>query len=111
VEIVFIGSSIGLGGIVLRKIPELISLPDVVPEPETESFVAEVRARIGQIGFLKKFSPEILLQKILTKIRILSLKTDNKTSDLIQKLNDNSQKKKIKQDDNYWKKVKKATRS
>jgi len=52
---------------------------------------------------------EILLQKICSKIRILSLKTENKMADWLKKLRERSQRKKIKSEDNFWEELKKST--
>jgi len=108
VEIVFIGSSLGLGGIVFRKIPALSSLPE--SSTKTEDLGLKIKEKIKQIRFLENFSYELFLQKFLTKVRILSLKTDTKTFDWIQRLRENAQKKKIGENANYWKEIKKATR-
>ncbi|MEM4188766.1 MAG: hypothetical protein QXN56_06465 [Candidatus Hadarchaeum sp.] len=49
------------------------------------------------------------MQKILTKIRILSLKTDNKIFNWLQKLREDYKKKKIKKIENekFWEEIKK----
>ena len=66
--------------------------------------------RLGKVEIFRNFSYEKFLQKFLTKVRILSLKTDNKTSNWLKRLKDNTQRKKITEDDNYWDEIKKATK-
>jgi len=104
-KIIFTGSTLGLTGIILRKIPALITLPEITVEEE--SLYLRLKRKTKEINPLKNFSYEIFLQKILTKIRILSLKTDWKTFNWLQKLREKNQKKKIEKEDNYWEEVKK----
>ena len=66
-----------------------------------------MKERLKKLNPFRNFSYEIFLQKILTKIRILSLRTDNKTFNWLQKLREKNQKKKIEKEDNYWEEVKK----
>jgi hypothetical protein len=104
--IVLICSLIGIGIILFRKIPLLLELPETIPS----SFNWQnLFFKIKNLNPFKGISIEILLQKILSKIRILTLKTDNKTSSWLQKLREKSQKKKIQENDNYWQELKKST--
>lgn len=105
--VVFIGSLIGIVIIVLQKIPVLLELPETSPTPFNWK---ELLIKIKNLLPLRDFSFEIFLQKILSKIRILTLKTDSKTSNWLQKLRERTQKKKFGENDNYWEKVKKSTK-
>lgn len=58
----------------------------------------------------KNFSPELLLQKILSKVRVLVLKMDHKTSTWLQALRERAKRRSTIEKDNYWKKLKKFTR-
>lgn len=107
-EVIFIGSSIGLGGIIFNKIPVLSALSE--KEIKAGDKKPKLTERLRKIEFFRKLSYENFLKKALTKVRILSLKTDNKTSSWLKELKDNSQRKKITEDDNYWDEVKKATK-
>jgi len=107
-KIIFAGSILGLAGIILRKIPVLITFPEITLEEESLSL--RLKRKIKEINPLKNFSYEIFLQKTLTKIRILILKTDNKTFNWLQKLREKNQKKKIEKEDNYWEEIQKSTR-
>ena len=91
--------------IIFRKIPVLLTLPDI--SLQRESFISKLKEKLKKLNPFKNFSYEILLQKILTKIRILSLKTDNKTFNWLQKLREKYQKKKMENDANYWEEIKK----
>ena len=105
--IIFTVSFIALGIIIFRKIPFLLQLPEIAPARiDWQSFVSRIKTQKP----FKDFSFEILLQKILSKVRILTLKTDNKTSGWLQGLREKSKKKKFGEDDNYWENVRKSTK-
>ena len=112
-QIILIGSLFGMGAILFRKIPILVKLPKVSPRKKKGKeprFFQRGLEKIKKIGPLRSFSFEIFLQKILSKIRILSLKTDNKTFNWLQKLREKAKKNKSKENDNYWEKLKKSTK-
>lgn len=108
--ITLFGSLIGIGIILIRKIPILEELPEVSTEFNLKEFFSNIEERIKISSRLKTFSFEIFLQKILCRIKVLTLKTENKTSYWIQKLRERSQKKKEKANDNYWQEIKKSTK-
>jgi hypothetical protein len=103
--IILVCSLIGMGVIVFRKIPILLTLPEDLPQKE--SFISKLKERLKKLNPFRNFSYEIFLQKVLTKIRILSLKADNKTFNWLQKLREKYKKTKIEEKDNYWEEVKK----
>jgi hypothetical protein len=105
--IIFFTSLVAMAMIVFRKIPVLSELSETVP---SQFDWKELLIKIKNLLPFRNFSFEIFLQKILSKIRILTLKTDNKTSSWLQKLREKSQRKKFGEDDNYWEKVKKSTK-
>ncbi|MCK4474178.1 hypothetical protein KAU40_02865 [Candidatus Parcubacteria bacterium] len=98
VQIVFLFSLLGMLIILFQKIPVLAKLPKVVEQPQKK------RNKI-------KIQSKLFLQKLLSRIRILTLKTDHKTYNWLQKLREKSQKKKFQQDDNYWEKILKSFKS
>lgn len=55
----------------------------------------------------KNFSLDVFLQKILVKTRILSLKIDHKTFDLLRRMREKNKKIKKRPEDDYWEKIKK----
>ena len=109
--IILVFSLLGMGVIILRKIPILVTLPEVVPKKKKESLISRLKKEIKKINPFRNFSYEIFLQKILSKIKILSLKSENKTSGWLQKLREKSQRKKSKGNDNYWEEIKKSTKN
>ena len=107
--IILVGSLLGIAVILFRKIPALAELPEV----SAESFnwkkpILKLKEKTKTLNPFKSFSSEIFLQKILSKIRILTLRTENKTATYLQKLRERAQKKKIEENDNYWEKIKKS---
>lgn len=99
-----IGSVFGMIVIVIRKLPVLSGLsPQTVKEPGT---LEKIKKKIKNNGTFKSFSGEILLQKALSKIRIITLKTENKTGDWLAKLRQKSIEKKNRFSEDYWQKLK-----
>jgi len=106
--IILISSLLGIGIIIYRKASLLLKLPEIVP---LESNREKLLDKIKNFSFPKSFTFEIFLQKILSKIRILTLRTDSKTSNWLQKLREKSKKKKNKlEEDDYWQKLKSSTK-
>jgi hypothetical protein len=106
-QIIFILSLIGVGIIVFRKIPVLVTLSSELPS-QKEGLILSFKKKIKKINPFQNFSYEVFLQKLLSRIRILTLKTENKTFNLLQKLREQTQKKKL-ENDNYWEELKKST--
>ncbi len=106
-SIVFVLSLTGIGIILLRKIPLLLQLPETAAAPFNWK---EFLLRIKNSSPLKDFSFEMFLQKILSRIRVLTLKTDSKTSNWLQRLRARSQQKKFEENDKYWEDIKKSTK-
>ncbi len=111
-QIILFGSSIGLGGIIFKKISVLRNLPDDYSQTseKKQEFVLRLKAGIKKRNPLKGLSYEMVLEKILTGLRILSLKLEGKTSNSLQELRQNIKERKIRENDNYWEKIKKSTK-
>lgn len=108
--IILFGSLLGMGAIILRKIPVLVELPEIpAVRINWRSIFLKLKEKIKNTSFLKSFSHEVFLQKILSKIRILSLKSENKTGSWLQRLREKSKKNKFQENDNYWEEIKKST--
>lgn len=107
VLIVLIISFLGMLVIFARKLPALITLP---PETKTskENLFLRLKSKILRIRPFKDFSFEILLQKILSKVRVISLKVENKTANHLQRMREKSRKEKKLENDNYWEELKKS---
>lgn len=105
--IIFFVSFLGLIIIIFQKLPILSILPEKTKQ--RESIIFRIKEKLKKINPFRNFSYEIFLQKILTKIRILSLKTDNKIFNWLQKLREDYKKKKMKKIENekFWEEIKK----
>jgi len=107
--IILFGSLLGMGAIILRKIPVLVELPGIPAAGiNWRGIFLKLKEKIKILNPFKSFSYEIFLQKLLSRIRILTLKTDNKTSSWLQRLREKSRKQKL--SDNYWEEIKKSTK-
>jgi len=97
-------SFLGLVFLMLRKVPELKEMP----EPELSFLKKGLRKKIREKTkeVLKENSNTLegILHKVLSKIRILSLKVDKKVSDWIVKLRSRSLER-TKGLDSYWKEI------
>ena len=97
-------SFLGLAFLILRKVPELKEMP----EPEWSFFKKDLRKKIKERTkeVLKENSNTLegVLHKVLSKIRILSLKVDKKVSDWLIKLRSRSLER-TKGLDSYWKEI------
>ncbi|MBU4351092.1 hypothetical protein KKH63_02055 [Patescibacteria group bacterium] len=113
IKAIFFGSLIGMLVIFYSKAPLLANLPKTSPVFETRkrvltNFLETAKERIKSLPFLKGFSFEILLQKILSKVRIFTLRTESRVSGWLESLRARAKKKdedkKVK-NDNYWEKL------
>jgi len=129
-QIVLALSFLGMLAMILRKIPALARLPENAGR--SEGYILKLKKKAQAANPFKGTKPEVFLQKMLSRVRILSLKTDNKAMDWIQTLGkridkknnnffhqifpeeknpfsrpDQAGQKSIKQDD-YWKDIKKS---
>ena len=111
--IILVGSLLGMAVILFRKIPVLVKLPDYNSSNTLVSLPVKwcknLKEKIKNISVFKSFSSEIFLQKILSKIRVLSLRVENKIASRLQKLREKALKKKNLENDNYWEELKKPT--
>ena len=100
-----IGSMSGISILVLKKIPELRRVED------TSSFSFESpsfkgvghRFKAWYEKFLETFSWQAVIQKILSKIRIVALKVERKTGEWLSRSRKKSRKRKEREA--YWKKL------
>jgi hypothetical protein len=103
---IFFGSLIGIGTILFRKIPAVLELPDTGSNLGFKTRVVNTKERIQNLKLSEFPSFEIILQKILSKVRILSLKIEKKTSAWLRKLREKSMKRK--ENDKYWEELKES---
>ena len=96
---------LGMAIIITKKAPAFSELPQI-SEPTFKELILQFKEKVKNSNAMKGLSSEMLPQKVLSKIRVLSLKIDNKTSNLLQKLREKNKDKKIKEvEDNHWKEV------
>lgn len=97
--ILFFIGLVGASVIIYRRIPVLVAL---VPEQIKTRPFEEIKEKIKRNG---SFPIKKLLEKILSKFRILTLKTEHRTNNLLIKLRQKSIEEKNKFAEDYWKKV------
>ena len=109
-KIILSGSLIGVGTIIFRKMPVLAQLPE--DEIQETVFVASpVNLIKSCVAKIKAFHLNLLLQKVLSKIRVLTLVVERKTEDKLRRLREESKRKKEIINDNYWEELKKAKKT
>ncbi len=107
--IILIISFVGIIVILFWKIPALINLPIQKKESFQESLFSILNNVIEKSFPSKSLSLDSFLHKLLSRIRVLMLKTDNKTTNWLQKLRTKSQKRDEIQNDKYWEEIKNST--
>lgn len=112
-QIILLGSSIGLGGIIFSKIPFLKTLSEKSSSSseKKQDFVLRLKTEIKKLNPFKALTYEVFLEKVLTSIRTVSLNMESKTSGLIKELKQNVEERKARENDNYWEKIKKSTKN
>ena len=113
IQIILLGSSIGLGGIIFKKIPILRTLTDKPSQDfeKKQELGLKLKTGIKKLNPFKGLSYEIFLQKILTGVREFSLRLENRVSNLLQELKRSAEERKVRENDNYWEEIKKATKN
>lgn len=102
-SIIFFGSFIGMGIIAAKKVAVL---------SETLSKSAKDISLFGRVmdktipGIQKRFSLELILQKLLSKFRVLTLKTEHRIGSWLSFLRQRSMEKEKKLSGTYWDKIK-----
>jgi len=91
------------------KMPVLSGLPETIEVKDGEKLIEKVKKQIKETNPLKEVKYEHLLGQVLKRVRILFLKTDDKIFNWSQRLKENSQKKKIQEDGDYWDRIRKGT--
>lgn len=105
---ILFSSTFGMGVILVKKIPILASLPEQAKEPfSLKTLFLCIEEKIKNLHFVKSFSLEKFLQKLLLKFKFLALKTDKLTSKWIITLHSRSIQRKNNLSDDYWIQIKK----
>ncbi|KKS89846.1 MAG: hypothetical protein UV65_C0027G0011 [Parcubacteria group bacterium GW2011_GWF2_43_11] len=97
----------GLAVILLRKMPVLVKLPER-DFAFGNSLAKGIKSGMKKIPVIKDFSYELYLQKALSRVRILTLKTESKTGSWLERLRQKNFKKNHTNNDGYWDTLKKA---
>lgn len=105
--IILVCSLIGTGVILYRKLPVLAKLPET-PLKLKGPFVLKIKNGVKNLPGAEKFDYELYLQKVLSRIHILNLKTENKTRTWLEKLRQRNNRKNNHNNDKYWEELKKA---
>jgi len=100
-------SFIGIGVILYRKIPDLVKLPNASPNWRIE-VLPKIKKGIEKLPGAKNLDHELYLQKILSRVRVLTLKTESKTSHWLEKLRQRNNQKNNQKADPYWDELKKS---
>jgi hypothetical protein len=114
--IIFLGCTISIGAIVARKMPALAqikSLPQIAEQKTGWSAAIRlwIVLRLKQVPlfreWLKDFSYTNFLQKLLSKVRVMTIKLENKTGSYLEKLRlQAKEKQEAAVSDNYWSDIK-----
>lgn len=114
--IILLSSLIGMGVILYRKIPDLKELEELEEEEGSKRVSGKFWLRIENSRFFKsnfhfdstQYKFETLLQKLLSRIKVLTMKIENRISGYLQKLRERAQQRKKVNEDEYWQKLKKS---
>ena len=87
-QIILLGSSIGLGGIIFSKISLLRTFSEKSSQfsEKKQDFGLRLKTKIKKLNPFKVLTYEVFLEKILTSIGTISLNMVNKTSGIIKEL-------------------------
>ena len=95
---------IGTGTILIRKVPVLVKLSE--KGFPGKSLVSRVKKISLKIPGAERFDYELYLQKMLSKVRVLTLKTESKTGSWLERLR--QKRNGHNHDNSYWEELKKA---
>ena len=107
--IILVLSFLGMAIIFWKKLPVLVTL-EREPRAPKSHFISKLKDRFSKFRPFKNFSYDLFLQKFLSKIRILALKVEHKTTNHLQNMREKTKRKKEKEGDNYWQALKKITK-
>ncbi|MDA1337169.1 MAG: hypothetical protein O3C23_00120 [bacterium] len=102
-------STIGLLYIMGKKLPVLLTYPAKEEGSSPKEDMKRLFAIMRDSKAMRQVSsPDVLVQNVLSKTRIVALKTESKTGRILENLRKKSQEKNSdsKFSDDYWKKLK-----
>ena len=103
--IILILSLAGIVFILYRKMPLLVQTTES-SEGFQKAVMSKIKEKTKDLPGLKDFDHELYLQKLLSKFRVLTLKTEHKTSSWLEHLRQKNVQNS--NNDNYWEELKKA---
>lgn len=107
---ILIGSFIGIVVMIARKLPVLASLP-LTSEPKPGlSLWQKAKEKIKLLPAPKGLSREKIIHRVLSKIKVLALRTESKTEKYLQRLRKKSRNQKEEKGDNYWQELRETKR-
>ncbi|MBI2449925.1 MAG: hypothetical protein HYV47_00140 [Candidatus Nealsonbacteria bacterium] len=99
-------SLLGIGFILFKKIPSLLELPgDDFPK---WPIISILKKGVKSIPGSQKFDYELYLEKILSRVRVLTLKTESKTGNWLTWLRQRRNGHNGHSNGEYWDKLKKV---
>jgi len=104
--IILFASFIGALVIIWRKFPLLVELSQDQEMTGVRDLVVRSTRRLRDSENIKTV-PEKVLQKTLSKTRVLAMKTESKTGEWLNQLRKRSEKKKEQFSEEYWNQFKK----
>lgn len=105
-EIILGGSLTGIGAILIKKIPLLKETPEIeIKTIEEKRFILKL---IVWFKHLIPSSSNLFSQKIISKIRILTLRIEKKADEKLRKLREEAKMITERKKDNYWEKLKES---
>ncbi|MDP3990770.1 MAG: hypothetical protein Q8P63_00480 [Candidatus Nealsonbacteria bacterium] len=108
VILLFVGL-LGACIVLFNKLPSLSKLSEPSGEFK-ELIISKAKTEVQKIPAVKDLSYELYLQKFLSRIRVLTLKTDHKTSGWLERLRQKNSQKNQTNNNHYWDELKKAKR-
>lgn len=103
-------STIGLLYFAVKKIPVLLTYPVYQKSNSPKEIAKKIAGKVQRSkAFNQIVSPDMFLQNVFSKTRIVALKTESKAGQVLEKLRKKSQEKNgnSKFSDDYWKKLRK----
>jgi len=97
---------LGMAGILLRKIPVLIKLPEEVQKSKSDSLILQLKGKIKKLRLFNSFSPEMLSDKVASGVEALGSEVNTKLNLLSKGIKGNHKEKTIIKDNDYWQKLK-----
>ena len=105
-KIILGASFIGIGSLFVKKIPLLKEANFYKIEPlEQKNILSKAKEKI--LSFKLFSSPEIFLQKILSKVKIFTLRFERKVEDQLKNLREKAKEKNNFRKEDYWDEIKK----